>query len=181
MNEAIILKAAHFAAMKHRDQRRKDHASSPYINHPIAVALLIAETGEVDDPDVIAAALLHDTIEDTDTTPDELEALFGSRIRGFVEEVTDDTRLRKMERKHLQIEHASKLSPGAVIVKLGDKISNVTDITNAPPAGWDVHRRREYLEWADKVISNCPKVNQALEDRFAEVLAEGRAGLSGQI
>ncbi|MCI0667246.1 MAG: HD domain-containing protein [Methylococcaceae bacterium] len=177
MNQTLILKAAHFAAMKHRDQRRKDHASSPYINHPIAVALLLAETGQVEDPEVIAAALLHDTIEDTDTRPEELEATFGARVRGIVEEVTDDKSLMKVERKRRQIEHASQLTSGAALVKLGDKISNVTDITNSPPAGWDLIRRREYLDWADAVISNCPKVNQALENRFAKALEEGRVKL----
>ena len=177
MNQTIILKAAHFAAMKHRDQRRKDHASSPYINHPIAVALMVAEIGDVDDPEVIAAALLHDTIEDTDTSPEELEAEFGVRVRGIVEEVTDDKHLRKVERKRRQIEHASQLSFAAALVKLGDKISNVTDITNAPPAGWDVDRRREYLDWAEAVIANCPKVNRKLEERFSQVLREGRAKL----
>ena len=177
MNQTIILKAAHFAAMKHRDQRRKDHASSPYINHPIAVALMVAEIGGVDDHDVIAAALLHDTIEDTDTSPEELETEFGVRVRGIVEEVTDNKHLRKVERKRQQIEHASQLSCAAALVKLGDKISNVTDVTNAPPAGWDVDRRREYLDWAEAVIANCPKVNRNLENRFAQVLREGRAKL----
>jgi (p)ppGpp synthase/HD superfamily hydrolase len=177
MNTSLILRAVHFAAKKHRDQRRKDHASSPYINHPIAVALLLAETGQVNDPEIIAAALLHDTIEDTDTSPEELEAAFGPRVRAIVEEVTDDKSLRKVERKRRQIEHASKLSPGAALVKLGDKISNVTDVTNAPPAGWDLGRRKEYLDWASAVISNCPKVNQALEACFARALAEGREKL----
>lgn len=177
MNEPFILKAAHFAAMKHRDQRRKDHASSPYINHPIAVALTLAETGQVDDPEVIAAALLHDTIEDTDTSPDELENKFGARVRHMVEELTDDKSLMKRERKRRQIEHASELSSGAALVKLGDKISNVTDITNSPPSGWDLNRRLEYLDWAEAVISNCPKVNPSLENRFAQALEEGRAKL----
>ncbi|MGR9107436.1 MAG: HD domain-containing protein [Gammaproteobacteria bacterium] len=178
MNHTIVLRAAHFAAMKHRDQRRKDHVSSPYINHPIAVALLLAEIGRVEDPEVIAAALLHDTIEDTDTTPEELESAFGARVRKIVEEVTDDKSLRKTERKRRQIEHASQLSFGAALVKLGDKISNVTDVTNAPPAGWDLQRRMEYLDWADAVIANCPKVNPALEERFSKVLDEGRVKLN---
>ncbi len=181
MNTALILKAAHFAAEKHRDQRRKDRVSSPYINHPIAVALLLAETGHVNDPEIIAAALLHDTIEDTDTSPEELEATFGPRVREIVEEVTDNKSLRKAERKRLQIEHASELSPGAALIKLGDKISNVTDITDAPPAGWDLNRRKEYLDWASAVISNCPKVNKALENLFAKVLKEGRTALGSAV
>ncbi|MGH8558426.1 MAG: HD domain-containing protein [Methylococcales bacterium] len=178
MHETLILKAVHFAAKKHRDQRRKDHVSSPYINHPIAVALMLAEIGNVDDPEVIAAALLHDTVEDTDTSPEELEVQFGARVRSLVEEVTDDKSLKKMERKRRQIEHASQLSSGAALVKLGDKISNVTDITNAPPADWDLKRRLEYLDWAEAVISNCPQVNRSLENYFAQALREGRAKLT---
>ena len=176
MNEKV-LRAAHFAALKHKDQRRKDHHASPYINHPIAVALIIAEVGRVDDPDILAAALLHDTIEDTDTTPDELEREFGRRIRNLVEEVTDDTRLPSRDRKKQQIEHASELSDGATLIKLGDKISNVRDMSKAPPVGWNSRRRREYLDWAEAVIANCPKVNAKLEDKFAQVLKQGRSAL----
>jgi len=130
--------------------------------------------GLVDDSDIIAAALLHDTIEDTNTTGEDLEAIFGSRVRGFVEEVSDDTRLYKNERKRLQIEHAADLSTGATLIKLADKICNVADIAVAPPKGWDVQRRLEYLDWAEAVINNCSKVNSALETRFYEELAKAR-------
>ncbi len=177
MNEIKVLKAAHFAALKHKDQRRKDHNASPYINHPIAVALIIAEVGGIDDPDVLAGALLHDTIEDTDTTPDELEREFGIRIRALVEEVTDDTRLRSKKRKRLQVEHAADLSADAVLIKLGDKIANVKDMIKAPPVGWDSTRRREYLDWAESVIANCPKVNAKLESQFNQVLERARNSL----
>ena len=177
VNEIKVLKAAHFAALKHKDQRRKDHNASPYINHPIAVALIIAEVGRVDDPDVLAGALLHDTIEDTDTTPDELEREFGTRIRALVEEVTDDTRLPSKKRKRLQVEHAAALSADAVLIKLGDKIANVKDMIKAPPVGWDSTRRREYLDWAESVISNCPKVNAKLESQFNQVLVRARNAL----
>ena len=132
MTHTLILKAAHFAAQKHRDQRRKDKHASPYIIHPISVALEIAQTGGVDDPEILAAALLHDTIEDTETTPEELEEQFGKQVRKYVLEVTDDKDLLKNERKEKQIEHAETLSKGAVLIKLGDKISNVTDIIYNP-------------------------------------------------
>lgn len=177
MKEITILKAAHFAALKHKNQRRKDHNASPYINHPIAVALTIAEVGEIDDPDVLAAALLHDTIEDTDTTSQELQQKFGPRIRGLVEEVTDDTSLPSKERKRLQVEHAAQLSNGAVAIKLGDKIANVKDMIKAPPVGWSSTRRREYLDWAEAVIARCPKVNTALENKFEHILKLAREAL----
>src|SRR5688572_17734792 len=124
MNDTItpLLKAIHFAADKHRDQRRKDEGASPYINHPIEVAELIARVGGVSDLVTLQAAILHDTIEDTQTTSEELETHFGERVRKVVEEVTDDKALLKVDRKRLQIEHSPHLSREAQMVKLADKI-----------------------------------------------------------
>ena len=172
--ELLILRAIDFAARKHRDQRRKDEEASPYINHPITVSLLLAEIGGITDAEVLSAAILHDTLEDTDTTREELEAAFGTRVRKLVEEVTDDKSLPRTKRKELQIAHASHLSPDAVLIKLGDKISNVLDVTHSPPANWTLERRREYLDWAEAVVKNCRKVNAALEQHFSQVLDEGR-------
>ena len=177
MNQ-IILHAAEFAAKKHRDQRRKDVSASPYINHPISVALIIADIGGVEDEEILAAALLHDTIEDTETSAEELESYFGRRVRLLVEEVTDDKGLPKEERKRKQIEHAIKLSPGASQIKLGDKICNVQDVTHNPPTGWSTKRRKEYLDWAENVIQNIPQTNEALEKRFREVIEQGRIELA---
>ena len=149
---ALLLKALSFAAHKHRDQRRKDAEASPYINHPIALAQVLTGEGGVTDIEVLAAALLHDTIEDTATTGEELEREFGGRIAAIVAEVTDDTALPKADRKRLQIEHAAQLSDGAKLVKLADKICNLRDVAERPPAQWDLQRRREYFEWAKRVI-----------------------------
>ena len=177
MNHTLILKAAHFSAQKHSTQRRKDENASPYINHPISVALAIAEIGGVEDPEILAAALLHDTIEDTETTPAELEGQFGKQVCKYVLEVTDDKSLPKDERKKKQIEHAKELSKGAALIKLGDKISNVTDVTNNPPATWNINRRKQYLDWAEKVIENCPKVNDRMENTFQGIIKQGREAL----
>ncbi len=177
MDSNIILKAAHFAAQKHRDQRRKDREASPYINHPLRVAMLLSEIGKVQDEEILAAALLHDTIEDTDTKPADLENLFGSRILKLVEAVTDDKSLPKDERKIRQIEHAAEISTDAALIKLGDKISNVIDVTDTPPKHWGVKRRREYFDWAEAVVNNLPKVNPALEDYFKRVVEAGREKL----
>jgi len=149
---ALLLKALAFAAHKHRDQRRKDAEASPYINHPIALAEVLAGEGGVADVEVLAAALLHDTIEDTATTVEELQELFGARIAAIVAEVTDDQKLPKAERKRLQIVHAAGLSSGAKLVKLADKICNLRDVAVRPPAKWDLERRREYFDWARQVI-----------------------------
>ena len=177
MKKTLILKAAQFAALKHKDQLRKGSGDIPYIVHLITTALLIAEVGGVNDQDILAAALLHDTLEDTETTAEELTAAFGEKIYRLVEEVSDDKSLEKAVRKRLQIEHAPELSSEAVLIKIADKISNVTDLTNSPPVKWDLAQRKEYIDWAEAVINNCPKVNGALEKHFAEVVELGRKAL----
>ncbi len=163
---ALLFRALAFAAHKHRDQRRKDAEASPYINHPIALAEVLAGEGGVAEVEVLAAALLHDTIEDTATTPEELREQFGERIAAIVAEVTDDKRLPKAERKRLQVEHAAAISPGAKLVKLADKICNLRDVAERPPAGWDLERRREYFDWAKRVIDGLRGIHPALEAAF---------------
>jgi guanosine-3',5'-bis(diphosphate) 3'-pyrophosphohydrolase len=148
----LLLKALAFAAHKHRDQRRKDAQASPYINHPIALADVLVNEAGVTDVEVLCAALLHDTVEDTATTHEELLGAFGSRIARIVAEVTDDTRLPKAERKRLQIEHAPNISHEAKLVKLADKVVNLRDVAERPPAKWDLARRQEYFDWAKQVI-----------------------------
>ena len=167
----LIVRALEFAAHKHRDQRRKDAQASPYINHPIALANVLVHEGKVDDPAVLSAALLHDTVEDTETTPAELREVFGEKIAGIVLEVTDDKNLLKAERKRLQIEHAAHLTREAKLVKLADKICNVRDVANHPPAKWDRTRRREYFEWAKAVVDQLRGVHLALEKKFDEAYA----------
>ena len=164
----LVLKASQFAAEKHRNQRRKDAEASPYINHPIALANVLANEGNVTDPIVLCAALLHDTIEDTNTTAEELAAIFGQRITDVVLEVTDDKGLEKAVRKQLQIEHARHASPQAKLVKLADKICNLRDIAATPPADWTAKRKAEYFEWAKKVIDGVRGVHPKLENLFDE-------------
>ena len=163
-----ILDALQFAAHKHRDQRRKDLEASPYINHPIALANVLWREGGVTQPDVISAALLHDTIEDTDTTEAELRERFGKRIADMVMEVTDDKTLDKATRKRLQISHAPKLSRGAKLVKLADKICNLRDMAASPPKTWPRSRQREYFDWARKVVDGLRGVHPGLERIFDE-------------
>ena len=165
-NTARLIKAASFAAKKHIDQKRKGDAASPYINHPLEVANLLANEGNVEDYDILIAAVLHDTIEDTDTTKEEITQLFGENVCKMVLEVTDDKSLPKAVRKQKQIEHAPHLSDGAKQIKLGDKISNITDVMNDPPAGWSKQRRLEYIEWGEKVVAGLRGANPALENHF---------------
>ncbi len=167
----LILKALEFASLKHRDQRRKDKDNSPYINHPIALASVLCHEGGITEDIVLAAAILHDTLEDTETTPEELRAAFGQKIASIVEEVTDDKTLPKADRKRLQIEHAPAISREAKLVKLADKICNVRDVADHPPAKWDLVRRREYFDWAKAVVDGLQGTHPALERRFAEAYA----------
>jgi guanosine-3',5'-bis(diphosphate) 3'-pyrophosphohydrolase len=166
--ESQLFEALAFAAHKHRAQRRKDVEASPYINHPIALARTLAVEGGVSDLKTLIAAVLHDTVEDTDTTFEEIGAMFGAKVADIVREVTDDKSLPKAERKRLQIEHAPHLSRRAALVKLADKTSNLRDVAASPPHGWPLERKREYFDWAKAVIDGLPPVNKRLRAAFDE-------------
>lgn len=176
MDAQRLLDALSFAAGKHRHQRRKDADETPYINHPIAVAAVLADAG-VADEDALLAAVLHDTIEDTQTSFDELAARFGPGVAALVAEVTDDKSLPKAERKRLQIEHAGAASARAKQIKIADKICNVRDVALAPPPDWPAARRREYLDWAERVVAGCRGVNTTLDQAFDRALASAREAL----
>lgn len=175
-----VLHALHFAAEKHRDQRRKGAEAAPYINHIIEVVQLLAHSGGVTDAVTLQAAILHDTLEDTQTLPEELEAMFGLAVRRVVEEVTDNKRLPKAERKRLQIAHAPHASRHAQQIKIADKISNVRAIAHTPPADWPLARRQEYLDWTEAVVRGCRGCNPALEQVYDAALVASRAVLQGQ-
>ncbi|MDH0899002.1 HD domain-containing protein [Comamonas aquatica] len=161
-----FVKAVSFAADKHRNQRRKDAEASPYINHPIALANVLANEGGVDDVAVLCAAVLHDTIEDTEKTPEELQAIFGPKVASVVMEVTDDKSLEKSVRKQRQVEHAPHMSREAKLVKLADKISNLRDILASPPADWSAERKQAYFEWAARLVAGLRGVHPGLESVF---------------
>ncbi len=165
----LILRAVAFAAHKHRDQRRKDKEASPYINHPIELAHVLWDEGEVRDPMVIAAALLHDTLEDTETSWQELRGEFGEEIADIVLEVTDTKWIKKELRKRLQVAKAKHSSVQARLVKLADKICNVRDLGTRAPTGWSLERKRQYYDWAKEVVDRLRGTHEELERRFDEV------------
>jgi len=178
----MILRALEFAASRHRTQFRKGEDKSPYINHPIQVANLLANEGGEKDPILLTAAILHDVVEDTVDTPEEkqelineISKLFGTQVISLVIEVTDDKSLEKQERKRLQIEQAPHKSDNAKKLKIADKIMNVRDITNNPPVGWPLQRILDYFDWAEKVVAGLRGVNKSLEDMFDECIINGRA------
>ena len=177
---AVLLKALHFSAEKHRSQRRKDASASPYINHPIAVAHVLAGEGAVTDLPTLVAAVLHDTLEDTTTTAEEIEEAFGPEVRTLVEEVTDDKTLPKSERKRLQIEIAPRASLRAKQIKVADKICNIRDVMHNPPALWAMGRRVEYLDWTERVIEGCRGCSPQLEHLYDGVLGEARERLKAE-
>jgi len=177
MSVRSLLAALDFAARQHRQQRRKDADATPYINHPIALAHLLASQGGLDDPLVLMGALLHDTVEDTDTTFADLEARFGPEVAALVREVTDDKSLPKDERKRLQIAHAANLSDRARLIKLADKICNLRDLIDSPPADWSTERRRAYFDWAKAVVDPIRGSHPQLEAIFDATYQEGLASL----
>jgi guanosine-3',5'-bis(diphosphate) 3'-pyrophosphohydrolase len=141
------------------------------------VAEVLARLGGVTDLDVLRAAVLHDVVEDTATSPAELREAFGERVAAIVAEVTDDKSLPKDARKQLQIEHAPQLSSGAKLVKLADKICNVRDVATAPPAAWSTERRLAYLDWSTRVVAGCRGANARLEAHFDELVRRGREAI----
>lgn len=177
---SLIIAALSFASEKHRDQRRKDQEATPYINHPIEVARLLHEVGGITDGATLAAALLHDTIEDTDATRDCLLDLFGEEVAALVMECSDDKTLAKEERKQQQIEHAPKISVKAKQIKLADKISNVRDMGHSPPPDWSLERRIAYIEWGKKVVSGLRGNNPALEMLYDHTAAVALSRLNAK-
>src|SRR5882672_1029536 len=140
-----VLEAALFAAERHADQKRKGAAAEPYVNHLIEVAYLISTALDEPDDNLIAAALLHDVVEDAEVTEAELIERFGPDVAALVLEVTDDKSLPKAERKRLQVVNAPKKSVRAQAIKLADKISNLRAILSSPPTDWDLQRKQEYF------------------------------------
>ncbi|MDY6874495.1 MAG: HD domain-containing protein [Chloroflexota bacterium] len=176
-----ILEAAIFAAKKHQGQVRKDHHGSPYVTHPMTVAKVLVEIGGIHDTQTLVAAILHDTIEDTPTTKDDLREKFGKDVLGIVMEVTDDKRLPKLERKRQQVVHAPTLSLPARLIKLGDKLVNCREILKSPPMDWDLTRRRNYIQWGADVLAQIRGTNAALENAFDAMLANAEAELDFKI
>ena len=172
-----IMEATLFAADKHRGQKRKDAQGTPYINHPIMVVNLMASIGRITDIEVLQAGMLHDTVEDTDTSAEEIESIFGYSVRSLVMEVTDDKSLEKPERKRIQIEKAPRLSPRAKVIKLADKIANLTDMIASPPAHWPLERRQQYVDWSNRVIAGCRGHNERLEKIYDARVTEANIRL----
>lgn len=165
-NQHAILEAAHFAAEKHSQQKRKGSAAEPYINHLLEVAQLVASVLPEPDTNLVIAALLHDTIEDVGVTKEDLIQRFGTDVAELVMEVTDDKSLPKADRKRLQVEHAAKTSARAQVIKLADKISNLRSLLKGPPSDWDHDRIEEYFLWSKQVVDQLSAPDPVLRAEF---------------
>jgi guanosine-3',5'-bis(diphosphate) 3'-pyrophosphohydrolase len=161
-----LMRAAHFAAARHSEQRRKGAAAEPYVNHLLEVADLVAGALEAPDANVVIAALLHDTVEDVGVTEEELIANFSKDVASLVLECTDDKSLPKQERKRLQIVNAPHKTPRAQLIKLADKVSNLRAILASPPTDWSIERQRQYFEWAKQVVDALNSPNPGLKQEF---------------
>jgi guanosine-3',5'-bis(diphosphate) 3'-pyrophosphohydrolase len=173
----LIARAADFAARAHVTQRRKGDAQEPYVNHLCEVALLLAEATGGEDPVLVAAGWLHDTLEDTATEREELEAKFGAEVAAIVAEVTDDKSLKKADRKRLQVETTPKKSLQARMLKIADKTSNLRSMALSPPTGWDLDRRMDYVRWAEAVVEGCRGLNAELETAFDDAGRQAQAAI----
>ena len=176
MNNDLVqlARAADFAARQHAQQRRKGELAEPYINHLTEVVSLLAEGTGGDDLVLLLGGMLHDTIEDTDATYEDLERLFGAEVAALVAEVTDDKNLKKEERKRLQIEKTPGKSRRAKLLKIADKTSNLRDLVRSPPKRWTEERLRDYVDWAEQVVRSCRGLNAKLEAGFDAAHAEAK-------
>jgi len=179
MQENLLIKAVVYAAEKHKYQRRKGFNQVPYINHPLKVAQMLAECGE-NDENLLIAAVLHDVIEDTDASREEIAEEFNIQVSDLVTEVTDDKDLPYSIRKELQVKGAPTLSDNAKKLKVADKICNVRDILSYP-LDWSTERKLSYLDWAKQVVDGCKNINRDLDRIFEETLSEGYEKLHNEL
>lgn len=175
---SMILRATEYSTHKHRKQRRKNAEADPYIIHPVRVAALLCKHVPNVHYSVIVAALLHDTVEDTDATFEEIEKLFGAEVVAIVRQVTDDKSLPYQERKRRQIVQAPYISAPAKLVKLADKLDNLCELLRVTPVGWSPERVREYFRWAERVVRGLRGTNKKLEDMLDEVFATRDAAIA---
>jgi guanosine-3',5'-bis(diphosphate) 3'-pyrophosphohydrolase len=162
----LVIRAAYFAGEKHRLQRRSDVEQTPYINHPLELAHILTEEGGINCLDTICASLLHDTLEDTDTSSDELKKHFGDVIASIVMEVSNDMTLSSQQRRVYELEKVVSLSHKAKLVKIADKLANIRDVSTMPPMGWTREKKQDYFDFALEIINQIGSVSPRLHQIF---------------
>ena len=162
----LVIRAAYFAGEKHRNQRRGDVEQTPYINHPLELAAILTEEGGITDVVTICAALLHDTIEDTETTVHELTEQFGKEISHIVAEVSNDMTLDSAGRKISEKACIPNLSHRAKLVKIADKLANIRDVSTMPPVGWTLKKKEDYFDFAREIVTSAQDASPELYKIF---------------
>ena len=173
----LVSEAAELAAYRHNGMARKGRGNEPYINHLAEVANLLAAATDGADAELVAAGWLHDTIEDTETTREELAQKFSERVAALVVECTDDMNLPKAERRRLQVVNASHKSPGAKLIKIADKVSNIGARILPNPSAEERDDLVDYTNWAEQVVAGCRGGNAWLDKTFDEAVAQARSSL----
>jgi (p)ppGpp synthase/HD superfamily hydrolase len=173
----MVSEAAELAARRHIGMARKGRSNEPYINHLAEVANLLALVTNGGDAELVAAGWLHDTIEDTDTTREELAQKFSERVAALVVEVTDDRNLSQTERRQKQIEDAPRKSPDAKLIKIADKVSNIRARIAPQPSEAQRIDLAAYVIWAEKVVAGCRGVNTRLDTTFDEAVKAAKSAL----
>jgi len=173
----LISEAAELAARRHNGMARKGRGQEPYINHLAEVANLLATATDGGDAELVAAGWLHDAIEDTETTREELAQKFSDRVASLVVECTDDMSLPKAERRQRQVVDAPKKSAGAKLIKIADKISNIGARIQFDPTTEERNDLVDYTGWAEQVVAGCRGGNPWLDTTFDNMVRRARASL----
>jgi len=171
------LQALDFAAERHSAQRRKGPDAAPYVNHLIEVASLVANVGQVDDVEVLIAAVLHDVLEDTPTTAGEIGERFGARVCRLVQALSDDKSLPRARRRALALDELPSMEADVKIIKLADLSSNIKFL----PSTWSGPRKLEYLEWSEHAATICSPECQPLAELYWQRARATRAALEAEL
>lgn len=176
-NQDIVNAARDLAQEKHAGQVRKGSVREPYFEHVADVARILENVAGIKDPSIIAAAYLHDLIEDSDETEATLAERFGGDVANLVAQLTDQPGLAEADRWRAQIEHAVTLSPRAKLIKTADKISNLSEMFRDPPPAWNTAKKLAYLEWGEAVFMHTKGQSDPLDALFIETAAALRTAL----
>jgi len=161
-------KALTFAEKHHSGQMRDDGAT-PYIEHPKKVAKILREVAGVTDESILSAGLLHDMIEDSEVSYDDLEKAFGVRIAGLVAELTNDKRLPKQLSREDLIRRLPGMSQEAALIKLADIYSNAQDMGSAD---WTEERKAKYLVYLRRIVETISKSKPTLSPKLEKSISE---------
>jgi (p)ppGpp synthase/HD superfamily hydrolase len=174
MTTSVVEKARTFAIAAHESIGQTRSTGEPYWTHPEAVAGIVSEVSA--DPDLIAAAWLHDTVEDTPTKLDTLKAEFGERVAGLVDDLTNvapDKGLPREEKIRLNREHSAKASTDAKTVKLADVLHNLSDVDDCDRE-WASRYIREKKLLLEVLKGGNSRLWQRLKERIDFLLTQER-------